>query len=376
MLFLDGVRVLDFTTLLPGPLATLVLAEAGADVIKIERPGGDPIRHAPPFVDGESVPFAMLNRGKRSIEIDLKEPGAPARVLALVETADVVIEQFRPGVMDRLGVGHEAVRQANPRCVYCAISGYGQRGRRADVAGHDLNYVAEAGLLGVTSDRDGHPTMPHTQLADIGAGSYPAVINILLALYRARSSGTGAFLDIAMTEQTFPFLWQALAHGWATGTMTSPNELPLTGGSPRYGLYPTADGRMLALGALEDHFWANFCELVELPETLRDDTRDPEATRRGVREAVAAHTSDFWRPRLKDAKHLCCTLVPSLADAVEDPQFAERGIFDGRVGVGNGAQLPAVPVPLAHGVARRTAGGGPPTRAPSLGDANALLTSA
>ena len=376
MLFLDGVKVLDFTTLLPGPLATLVLAEAGAEVIKIERPGGDPIRHAPPFVDGESVPFAMLNRGKRSIEIDLKEPGAAARVLALVEIADVVIEQFRPGVMDRLGVGYAAVQQANPKCIYCAISGYGQRGRRADIAGHDLNYVAEAGLLGVTSDRDGHPTLPHTQLADIGAGSYPAVINILLALYRARSTGAGAFLDIAMTEQTFPFLWQALAHGWATGAMTTPNELPLTGGSPRYGLYPTADGRMLALGALEDHFWANFCELVELPETLRDDTRDPEATRRGVREAVAARPSDFWRPRLKDAKHLCCTLVPSLEDAVNDPQFAERGIFDGRVSLGNGTELPAVPVPLAHGVARRTAGDGAPTRAPSLGEANALLTSA
>ena len=373
MLFLEGVRVLDFTTLLPGPLATLVLAEAGADVIKIERPGGDPTRHSPPFVDGESVPFAMLNRGKRSIEIDLKKPGAASRILALAQSADVVIEQFRPGVMDRLGVGYEAMRQANPKCIYCAISGYGQQGKRADVAGHDLNYVAEAGLLAVTSDRNGDPVMPHTQLADIGAGSYPAVINILLALYRAQTTGTGAFLDVAMTEQTFPFLWQALTHGWATGTMADPSELPLLGGSPRYGLYATADGRMLALGALEDRFWDNFCELVDLPEALRDDTRDPEATRQGIRDAVAAHPAAYWRPKLQDAKHLCCTLVPSLAVAVADPQFAERGIFAARVAVGHGSELPAVPVPLAHGVARRTVADRPPTRAPRLGDANGLL---
>ncbi len=375
MLFLEGLRVLDFTTLLPGPLATLVLAEAGADVIKIERPGGDPTRQSPPFVDGESVPFAMLNRGKRSIEIDLKKPGAASRILALAESADVVIEQFRPGVMDRLGVGYEAMRQANPKCIYCAISGYGQRGQRADVAGHDLNYVAEAGLLAVTSDRHGDPVMPHTQLADIGAGSYPAVINILLALYRARTTGTGAFLDVAMTEQTFPFLWQALTHGWATGTMADPSELPLLGGSPRYGLYATADGRMLALGALEDRFWDNFCELIDLPEALRDDTRDPEATRQGVRDAVAAHPAAYWHPKLQHAKHLCCTLVPSLADAVADPQFTERGIFAPRVAVGHGSELPAVPVPLAHGVARRTAPDGPPSQAPRLGEANGLLPS-
>ncbi len=370
---LEGIRVLDFTTLLPGPLATLVLAEAGAEVVKIERPGGDPLRRAPPLVDGESVPFAMLNRGKRSIEVDLKAPGAAARVLALAATADVVVEQFRPGVMDRLGIGYGAVRNRNPRCVYCAISGYGQHGRRADAAGHDLNYVAEAGLLGMTADREGQPAMPHTQLADIGAGSYPAVINILLALYHTRTTGVGAFLDIAMTEQSFPFLWQALAHGWATGTMAGPNQLPLTGASPRYGLYPTADGRALAVGALEDRFWSNFCAFVNLPEPLRDDARDPEATRAGVRAAVAAHPSAYWQTRLQDARDLCCTLVPTLTEAVRDPQFAERGIFAARVSVGNGAHLPAVPVPLAHGTARRTAAGGPPTRAPLLGEANALL---
>ena len=217
--------------------------------------------------------------------------------------------------------------------------------------------------------------MPHTQLADIGAGSYPAVINILLSLYRAQTTGRGAFLDIAMTEQTFPFLWQALAQGWAAGEMSPPSQLPLTGGSPRYGLYPTADGGMLALGALEDQFWSNFCTLIELPEDLCDDSRDPAATRQGIRASVAARPSSYWRPKLREAKNLCCTLVPSLAEAVEDPQFAEREIFAGRVRVGAHAELPAVPVPLAHGLARRTAAGGPPSRAPALGEANALLRS-
>lgn len=370
MPFLRGVRVLDFTTLLPGPLATLVLAEAGADVVKVERPGGDPMRAQPPLLDGESVPFAMLNRGKRSVEIDLKAPGGPERLAPLLESADVLVEQFRPGVMERLGLGYEAVRARNPRVVYCSISGYGQTGPRAGVAGHDLNYVAEAGMLALTADADGAPSMPHVQVADIGAGSYPAVINVLLALFRARATGEGAWLDIAMTEQVLPFLWQALAEAWA-GEVPAPNRLALAGGSPRYGLYPTADGGALAVGALEDRFWANFCDLVDLEPALRDDSADPAATAEGVRRAVRAAPSARWRERIAGAPDSCCTLVPSLAEALADPQFRAREIFAGRV-VAGGRELPAVPVPLAPALW----GDSGPRRAPRLGEANPMLAEA
>src|ERR1044071_930856 len=180
---LEGVRVLDFSTLLPGPLATLMLAAAGAEVIKIERPGrGDEMRSYTPKFGADSVNFALLNRGKRSIAMDLKAPGAVEALKPLVESADVVVEQFRPGVMDRLGLGYEALKKINPKIVYCALTGYGQHGPRADVAAHDLNYVAESGMLSLAKGEAGSPTMPAALVADIAGGTYPAVINILLAL--------------------------------------------------------------------------------------------------------------------------------------------------------------------------------------------------
>src|SRR5262245_1953715 len=175
---LAGIRVLDFSTLLPGPLATLLLAESGAEVIKIERPGrGDEMRSYVPKFGADSVNFAMLNRGKRSIAIDLKAPDAIPRMRPLLESADVVVEQFRPGVMDRLGLGYEALKAINPRIIYCAITGWGQTGPKADIAAHDLNYVAESGMLALAAGADGAPVVPSALVADIAGGTYPAVIN-------------------------------------------------------------------------------------------------------------------------------------------------------------------------------------------------------
>jgi crotonobetainyl-CoA:carnitine CoA-transferase CaiB-like acyl-CoA transferase len=180
---LSDILVLDFSTLLPGPMATLLLAEAGAEVIKIERPGsGEELRNYQPRFADTSVSFAMLNRGKRSVAIDLKAPDAVSRLHPLIESADVVVEQFRPGVMDRLGLGYAALSAINPRIVYCAITGYGQNGPKAQVAAHDLNYQADAGLLSIAADADGAPVVPNALVADIAGGAYPAVLNILLAL--------------------------------------------------------------------------------------------------------------------------------------------------------------------------------------------------
>jgi crotonobetainyl-CoA:carnitine CoA-transferase CaiB-like acyl-CoA transferase len=195
---LSGITVLDFTTLLPGPLATLMLAEAGAEVVKIERPGGEELRRDPPYIDGESAVYALLNRGKKSIVLDLKAADARARLAPLLAGCDVVVEQFRPGVMARLGLGYEAVKAMNPRVVYCAITGYGQEGPRRHEAGHDLNYIAATGLLALSPGPADRPTVPPALIGDIGGGAMPAVMNILLGLRRRDATGEGCFIDIAM----------------------------------------------------------------------------------------------------------------------------------------------------------------------------------
>ena len=179
MLPLSGIKILDFSTLLPGPLATLILAEAGAEVIKVERPGGDDLRHYPPFEDSENPNFAILNRGKRSIAANLRDKAAKQHIYNLVREIDVLVEQFRPGVMHRLGLDYETLKRINPRLIYCSITGYGQNGPKSGIAAHDLNYVAEAGLLALTIGRDGAPNIPSAQVADIGGGTFPAIINIL-----------------------------------------------------------------------------------------------------------------------------------------------------------------------------------------------------
>src|SRR5688572_16851935 len=306
---LAGIRVLDFSTLLPGPLATLILAEAGAEVIKIERPGrGDEMRSYEPKVGTDSVNFALLNRGKRSIAIDLKSPAAKGKLKTLIECADVVVEQFRPGVMHRLGLGYEALREVNPRIVYCAITGYGQHGPRADVAAHDLNYVAESGMLSLTKGSDGSPVLPAALVADIAGGTYPAVVNILLALRERDRTGVGCKLDIAMADNLFTLMYWGIGNGVAAGEWPQPGGDLVTGGSPRYNIYRTKDDRFLAAAPLEQKFWENFCELIDLPPALRDDGSDPAATRDAVAERVRGRTSSELMALFK-GRDVCCTIA-------------------------------------------------------------------
>lgn len=365
---LQGLRVLDFSTLLPGPLATLILAEAGAEVIKIERPGtGDDMRGYAPKLGPESVNFAVLNRGKKSVVLDLKLPESVERVLALVRTTDVLVEQFRPGVMDRLGLGYERLKALNPRLIYCSITGYGTTGPRAQVAGHDLNYLAETGILNLARGGDGAPTLPFTPIADIAAGSYPAVMNILLALINRAATGLGCQLDIAMADQLFPLGYWALAEGLAAGRWPQPGGALVTGASPRYHIYRTRDGRFLAAAPLEPKFWENFCRLIGLAPELADDARDPAATIAAVAAIVAREDAAHWQARFQ-GQDVCCAIVASMADAVNDPHFRGRGLFDRRVQA-HGQTAPAIPVPVA-----------PPLRAPDieraapkLGEHNALL---
>jgi crotonobetainyl-CoA:carnitine CoA-transferase CaiB-like acyl-CoA transferase len=338
--------VLDFTTLLPGPLATLMLAEAGAEVLKIEQPGGENARKFPPFVDNESAAFAMLNRGKRSMALDLKASADLKKLMPLVGRADILVEQFRPGVMDRLGLGYADLEKINPRLIYCSISGYGQTGPRVHEAGHDINYIGNTGLLDLQPGPQGHPVVPPMLAADIAGGSFPAVVNILLALRARDRSGRGCHIDIAMTDAMFTFTWAALAIGAATGRFPRPGEMWLVGGSPRYQIYPTKDGKLIACGALEPKFWLTFAAAIGLPNEFVDDTRDPRATREAVARLVAARTADEWRP-IFAAADCCATVVIPLEQALRDPHFNERGLFSHQVGTDSGKSLPALPVPVA-----------------------------
>jgi crotonobetainyl-CoA:carnitine CoA-transferase CaiB-like acyl-CoA transferase len=340
---LAGITVLDFSTLLPGPLATLMLAEAGADVIKIERPGGEDMRHFPPAWGGASAPFALLNRGKRGVTVDLKTERG--KIEEMIRGADILVEQFRPGVMARLGLGYDDASKINPKLIYCSISGYGQTGPRANEAGHDLNYIAATGLLDLQSGPASDPVVPPMLAADIAGGSFPAVINILLALRQRDLTGEGCHLDIAMTDAMFTFAWYALAIGQATGAFPKPGELMLVGGSPRYRLYPTKDGKLVACGALEQKFWEAFTQVIALPSEFIDDRKNPAVTRAEVAKRVASHDAEHWRPLL--AKADCCvTIIASLSEAVRDPHFVERGLFAGEVAGTGGESMTALPVPV------------------------------
>jgi alpha-methylacyl-CoA racemase len=342
---LAGLTVLDFTTLLPGPLAALMLAEAGAEVIKIERPGGEDMRAYPPRFDGFSAAFALLNRGKQSLVLDLRKEEERQRLMPLVSRADVLVEQFRPGVMERLGLGYAAVAAINPRVVYCSITGYGQEGPRAGEAGHDLNYIGNTGLLALHPGPADRPVVPPALVADIAGGSFPAVMNILLALRQRDATGRGCHLDIAMADAMFTFAWHGLAAGHATGRFPGPGEAVLAGGSPRYQLYPTRDGRLVACAALEQKFWLAFTAAIGLVAKLVDDRNDRAATRAAVAAIIAQESAEHWRPRLA-AADCCATIVASLAEALADPHFVARGLFAHAVAGETGDTMPALPVPI------------------------------
>jgi crotonobetainyl-CoA:carnitine CoA-transferase CaiB-like acyl-CoA transferase len=343
---LEGLRVLDFSTLLPGPMATLVLAEAGAEVIKIERPGrGDEMRSYVPKFGDDSVNFALLNRGKRSLAIDLKQANVVETLRPLIESADIVVEQFRPGVMDRLGLGYEALGAINPKIIYCAITGYGQHGPAANVAAHDLNYVAESGMLGLTSGSDGSPVLPPALIADIAGGTYPALVNILLALRQRDRTGKGCKLDIAMADNLFTFMYWAIGNG-QVGNWPAPGGELVTGGTPRYQIYRTGDGKFLAAAPLEQKFWENFIEAIGAPRALLDDSGAPDAVKAKLQEIIGSQPAQHWSSVL-EGKDVCCTIVASVQEAMQNPHFQSRGLFSRELADGD-AKIVALPVPVSE----------------------------
>jgi crotonobetainyl-CoA:carnitine CoA-transferase CaiB-like acyl-CoA transferase len=343
-------------------------------VIKIELPpGGDEMRSYSPRLGEASANFALLNRGKRSIAADLKTSCQAAEVFELARECDVLIEQFRPGVMERLGFGYDVLATVNPKLIYCSISGYGADGDRARRAGHDLNYVAESGLLDLLRP-DGDPVLPHALIADVGGGAYPAVINIVLGLFRRSVTGRGQHINVAIADGVFTFMYWALAEGFASGRWPAPNSGLITGGSPRYNLYATADARFIAVAALEDRFWSRFCDAIGLDLALCDDSLDAEATRRAVAARIAAEDAATWIRRLADLD-VCCSLVLSLEEAVHTNPFLVTCRSIKVAGAGAGVDLrhrdriiPALPIPIDPSFRQL----GELASAPSLNDSSGI----
>jgi alpha-methylacyl-CoA racemase len=326
---LDGVRVLDLSRLLPGPFCSLLLADFGADVVKVEDTAqGDYMRWAPPVYEGAdasaaSAMFLALNRNKRSVRINLKEERGREVLFALARESDVLLESFRPGVLDRLGCGYEALRAANPGLVYCAISGYGQDSPLRDRSGHDLNYLALAGLLGLTGDADGPPVQPAGQIADLGGGALMAAFGILAALRERDRSGAGQLVDVSMTDGTLSWLTMVAARFLADGAVPRSGDLELGGALVCYRPYRCADG-WITIGALEPKFWAAFCHGVGREDLIAGQFDRPGSdTHRAVEEVVAARTRAEWAAFA--AEHDCCIEpVLDLDEALESDHVRAR----------------------------------------------------
>lgn len=326
---LEGLRVLDLTRLLPGGYCSLMLADFGAEVIKVEDTGmGDYIRWSPPYYEGadetaKSAMFLALNRGKHSIRIDLKNDRGREVLLRLAGDADILLESFRPGVLDRLGVGWEQLQAQNSRLIYCAISGYGQDGPNRDRSGHDMNYLALGGLLGLTGAPDGPPIQAAGQIADIGGGALMALVGILTALHERERSGQGQFVDCSMFDGALSWLALVAADMFASGKTPERGLLHLAGGIVCYRPYACTDGHV-TLGALEPKFWANFCNGVGR-EDLLDHAFDPPGsdTHRAVEEIFRQRTREEWRAFASE-NDCCLEPVLGLDEAVQSEQVAAR----------------------------------------------------
>jgi crotonobetainyl-CoA:carnitine CoA-transferase CaiB-like acyl-CoA transferase len=324
---LSSLKILEFSTLLPGPFASMMLADLGADVVRIEAPHRpDLIRSTPPFDGDTSAWHAVLNRSKRSIALDLKQPGAVEVVKRLVETYDIVLEQFRPGVMDRLGIGYETLRMVNPRLIYCAITGYGQTGPYRDRAGHDINYLSLAGLMSHTGRKEAGPLPLGVQVADVGGGSYGAVVGLLSAVIAREQTGMGQFVDISMFDGSIA--WNALAASqYLVGGENPQPESGLLNGGSYYDFYRTRDGRYLSVGSLEPKFWQGFCRALERPDLIEQgyeqNLQVQQALKMEIQTVIATRSLEAWLDIFAGID-VCVEPVLSVEEMIAHPQTQAR----------------------------------------------------
>jgi len=327
---LKGLKILDFTTLLPGPYATMTLADLGADVLRIvsgTRP--DLAAFLPPFLPGTdlSCAIAYLGRGKRCMALNLKDPRAAAIVRRLVADYDIVIEQFRPGVMAKLGLDYETLKAANPALIYCSLTGYGQTGPLKNRAGHDINYLARSGIISYSGRKETGPCLAGIQIADVASGSNHAVIGILAAVVHRQATGQGQHVDVSMTDGAVAFNALSAAAYLVDGAETCCEGGVLNGGS-LYDFYETKDGKYLSFGGLEPQFFAAFCETIGLPGLIAGGFVPPDLPRvkEKVREALKMRTRDEWMA-LFATVDACVEPVLSLGEALNDEQVRARGMI-------------------------------------------------
>jgi crotonobetainyl-CoA:carnitine CoA-transferase CaiB-like acyl-CoA transferase len=340
-------RVLDLCRLLPGDFATWVLADLGADVIKVEdTTGGDYMRWTPPMAGHSSAMFWAINRGKRCVKLDLKQDAGKDVLLRLVDSADALLEGFRPGVMDRLSLGYDTLSKRNPSLVYAAITGYGQDGPLAQRAGHDLLYNSLAGLQGITGTPDAL-AVPGFQIADMAGGGLGGALSVVSALLmRERDpKRQGCFLDVSMFDGVSAIVSPHIANALAGGDAAEPGRMALNGGYACYRTYRAADGRWMALAALEPKFWKAFCELVDRPDLIDRGLESGEDVYAEVGAVIASRTRAEWEVLLMD-HDVMLEPVNTLAEAVEDPQAKARGLW---IDVGGDVPQPAPVVRLPGG---------------------------
>lgn len=323
---LEGIRVLDLSMYLPGPFCTQILADFGAEVIKVEPLTGEWGRWVPPVVEQQSSRFYAVNRNKKSLAINLKTAAGQQTFLRLAETADVLLEQYRPGVLKKMGLAYEDLKSINPRLIYCSLTGYGHSGPWQYAAGHDINYLSLAGVAALSGNRL-HPTLSAVQIADIAGGSLQAVTGILLALLEREKSGQGQFCDIAMLDGSVSLMSYSLAE-WSGLTRDAlRGQEVLTGGYACYNIYPTAGGGFISLGALEGKFWEGFCERIGRPEFVNwqweVDRQDEMIT--AIQELMLQKDRDGWIEYFSQ-DDICLAPLLSLEEVGQHPQIQDRGM--------------------------------------------------
>lgn len=324
---LKGLKVLDFSTLLPGPFATLYLADLGAEVIHIESPTRpDLVRLFPPYANGQATSHSYLNRNKQSVTLDLKDPASIEQVKQKISEFDIVVEQFRPGVMQRLGLDYQTLAEINPRLIYCSITGYGQTGSYKDKAGHDINYIALSGIAGHCGRQDSGPPPMGIQIADVAGGSLHAVIGILAAVVERQNSGLGQYIDISMTDCVVGLNNMAAAASLA-GDQQQQRESEQLNGGTFYDYYETADARYLSIGSLEPQFMTGLASALELPILLQKgasfDTEDRQMVKQVIRDKIKSKNLAEWN-QLFEQLDVCVEPVLSLDEALQSQISQQR----------------------------------------------------
>ncbi len=339
---LEGIRVLDLSQLLPGSLCTQILADLGAEVLKIENPkGGDIFRWTPPLVKTLGSFFHVTNRNKKGMKLNLRDPEGRKIFLKMVPQADVLLDNFRPGAMQRMGLGYEDLKKINPRLIYCSLTGFGQDGPYRDRAAHDLNFLSLSGVLDLLGEKGGRPIVPAVQIAGAGGGSINAALGILASLLRRERTGAGQYLDVAILDGLNPFLALSMSQYLADGQLPRRGETLVGGGYAFYNVYETSDGKYLALGSLEEKFWAEFCRAIDREDLIAEQfapaPRQDELIDE-VRSIIRQKTRQEWIDLLSQYD-TCFSPVNTLEEALQDPHIQHRGLWfkgfhpvDGEVG--------------------------------------------